>query len=59
MEKLEVLNLSSNKIGDEGMVALAGSIGAMEKLVAIWVDDEFVNHPQLKAACSERGVALF
>ena len=40
------------------MVALAGSIGAMEKLVAIYVDDKHMSHPQLQAACSKRGVRI-
>ena len=58
LEKLEQLGLGGNQIGDKGLESLSGALsnGAMEKLVAISVDN--TNHPQLKAACSKRGVKM-
>ena len=56
LKSLTHLVLDQNKIGDAGLTALAGSIGALEKLVAISVDN--TNHSQLKAACAKRGIKI-
>ena len=59
---VQTLYLSNNKIGDAGVTALAnacasGSLASLETLV---MDDGplGVDHPQLKAACEQRGISL-
>ena len=59
---VQALNLSYNQIGNDGVSALAsacasGSLASLETLV---MDDGRlgVDHPQLKAACEQRGISL-
>ena len=59
---VQTLNLAYNQIGNDGVSALAsacasGSLASLETLV---MDDGplGVDHPQLKAACEQRGISL-
>jgi hypothetical protein len=56
--RLETLNLSFNKIGDEGCKALAAALkeGAAPSLKALVVDNK--RQPELVAVCKERGIIL-
>ena len=57
---VQKLDLEQNQIGDAGVTALAdacasGSLASLKKLV---VPDGCEKNPQLKAACSKRGIEL-
>lgn len=54
---LGYLYISQNALTDAGMVALSDALrgGALPSLRTLFVDDE---HPQLKAVCEARGIAL-
>ena len=59
---VQTLHLYGNQIGDAGVTALAnacasGSLASLETLV---MDDGplGLDHPQLKAACEQRGISL-
>ena len=56
----QYLRLSDNKIGDAGLTALAKAVesGALASLEKLFVPDGCENNPQLKAACSQRGIEL-
>lgn len=59
LKALTTLRLSSNNIGDAGMAELSraiasGSLGKLS-LASLFVG---VDHPQLKAACQQRGITL-
>ena len=58
MGKLAYLSLDGNQIGDEGMVAFSAAIssGSLASLTGLVVNDK--EHPQLKAACHQRGLRV-
>ena len=65
LASLKRLSLSANKISDAGIVAFAEALKPTDKspmpmpaLETLCVDDEYVNHPQLVAACRPRGIAF-
>ena len=58
LRSLEMLDLDNNQIGDAGMVEFSRqiTIGSLASLTDLDVDDE--EHPQLKAACRQRGIRV-
>ena len=57
---LEVLHLEGIIIGDTGLQAFASAVtsGSLASLKKIIVDDKYVRHPQLMAACQARGIEI-
>ena len=60
MASLKELYLRGNSIGDTGAAAIANAIAvnASLKLQKLVVPHRLVKHPQLVAACREKGVEL-
>ena len=56
----EVLGLSDNSIGDEGVKALAASVAASGSLAlkTLYVPSAIIRHAELVAACKSKGVEL-
>ena len=54
---VQTLELSSNKIANAGLTALAKAVesGALPQLKDLWI---LKNAPALKAACEARGIAF-
>ncbi len=54
------MRLADNQIGDPGLTSLAEacSKGALASLEELFLDRRHHDHPQLIAACEERGIAL-
>ena len=54
------LYLDHNQIGDAGLTALAKAVesGALASLKKLVVPNGCERNPQLKAACSQRGIEL-
>ena len=57
-DSVSELNLLCNKFGDIGCTALANALssGALRSLEILFV--EMIDHPQLRASCEERGIAV-
>ena len=57
---LKTLELQPNNIGDAGATAIADALkfNADLNLETLWMPRSIENHPQLLAACREKGVRL-
>ena len=60
LASVSTLDLGRNQIGDDGMKSLSSalSMGALASLTMIMVGGRHGRHPQLMAACQQRGITI-